>query len=212
MAIPNTIHQIWIGPKDPPDWLLGWKNLDTFKYRLWGEESIRELLEESYPSLVPLWDAYMGQECYNGAANIARVGIVHSYGGVYIDADTEFVADFAHEGFMHGGAFTVHSPNTVPHSGVKPSRLVNGIFGAERRHGFLNSYAKALGKLDTGDLHPSWKKTGAVLMTEVFNRRRSGGITVLPAHTFLPYDLRRRKVGPVTYGVHHYGTTRKLYD
>lgn len=210
MTIPRILHQIWIGEKQLPEWTLRWAELTTWKYRLWNETDITSLLED-YPTLLPLYERYIEEGSMNGASNIARVAILHNYGGVYIDADTEFVADFADADFMDGDAFMVHSPNVPFNRDGSPSRLANGVMGTTKAHSYLDAYIRALGKVNLDDLNPSWRKTGSELMTTVFNRRRKKDIPVLKAHTFLPYNLRHKQVGPLTYGIHRYGTTRNLY-
>lgn len=211
MAIERTLHQIWIGKKpEPVRWTKAWKDLPGWDYQLWDHEQITDLLVSHYPGLLPLYRRYIGDESMNGAANIARVAILHRHGGVYIDTDTELLKNFWDADFMHGDGFVVHSPNVQPHDD-RPSRLVNGMMGFTKGHSFMAAYARALEKANPSLLHPSWRRTGAELMTEVFNRRRKKDITVLPAHTFLPKNMQGKRVGPDMYGIHHYGTTNRLY-
>lgn len=203
--IEPCIHQIWIGDKTKPDWCDAWESLEGWDYVLWDEDALSQLGMKHQA----LYDQYIADGCLNGAANIARVEILAQHGGVYIDADTEHVSDFADEPFMRSDVWVVHSPNVEPAEDGTPTRLVNGIMAATKGHAFIASYQRALGKVT--DLHPSWRKTGAELMTAVFNRKKKNDIPVLPAHTFLPFTMRNKRIGPNTFGIHRYGTTKKLY-
>lgn len=84
-TIPKIIHQIWIGPNNPP---MKW--IDTVKefvsqnpewsYKLWRDEDIAEL------GLINSLD-YDEEKGYNGKADIIRMELLFRYGGIYIDAD-----------------------------------------------------------------------------------------------------------------------------
>jgi hypothetical protein len=88
-SVDRLIHQIWIGPAKRPDWTQGWADLEGWDYRLWDEAAIDTLnLRHRW-----LYDCYVAEGCWNGAANIARIEILQQHGGLYIDADTELVAD-----------------------------------------------------------------------------------------------------------------------
>jgi len=201
--VDRLIHQIWIGPKPKPAWTQAWEALDRWDYRLWDEAAIESLnLRHKW-----LYQAYLAEGCYNGAANIARVEILARHGGLYIDADTEYVADPYDAPFMDFDGWVVHSPNTIPRSDGQPTRLTNAVMAFTPGHPYLGAYQDALAEVS--DLHPSWKQTGGELKTRL--HRTHSYVPVVPAYAWLPYNMRNAQVGPVTWGIHHYGTTKGLY-
>lgn len=210
MTVPHTIHQIWIGPKQPPlEWMKPWSELDTWDYELWNDKRIRRLFVHHAPDLLPLYDAYLADERYCGAANVARVLILFHHGGVYIDADTILIRDFHDAPFMDYPGFVPHSANVEPKNG-RPTRLQNGVLGFERYHPLLDAYLDALRGVALDDIHPSWKKTGGVLLTDLF-KQDAHGTVMLPAHWFLPVNMRGKRIGPDVYARHLGGTTKGLY-
>ena len=83
--IPKIIHQLWIGPKQPPTKHMDtWKDMNPeFEYIRWNEA---ELVKRN-----------MNLECkhridemieINGQADIIRWEILYKYGGVFLDADS----------------------------------------------------------------------------------------------------------------------------
>lgn len=92
-VIPNTIHQIW---KDSnvssygawnhrDDWLSQFEPLN-YTVKLWTEENIRHLIHDKYAWLMQTYDAYPRDI---QRADIARLLVVHSEGGMYADLDVK---------------------------------------------------------------------------------------------------------------------------
>ena len=194
--IPKIIHQIWIGPKPCPDWTHKWR-LPGWGYRLWTDDDFLSLDNRE------LYERYVQDHCWNGAANVARVEILLSEGGVYIDADTEFVTPLDEASFMGEDLFVLKSPNDK-------QRLTNAVMGATPNHPAIANYKKKLSEV-RDVIHPSWQKTGALLMADAF---RGFNVEKLHPGTFFERDMRNRPVAydGTRYGKHLYGTTRKLYE
>ncbi|CAL1132277.1 unnamed protein product [Cladocopium goreaui] len=84
--IPKVIHQIWVGPKEPPClWL------DTFRsdyleahpdwsYEIWSDERVAKL---------PMFNEkiYVEEKMWQCKADILRLEFLWHHGGVYVDAD-----------------------------------------------------------------------------------------------------------------------------
>jgi len=84
--IPKVIHQIWVGPKEPPClWI------DTFrtdyceanpewKFELWSDDQVKSL---------PMFNEsiYTGEKMWQCKADILRLEFLWHHGGVYVDAD-----------------------------------------------------------------------------------------------------------------------------
>mmetsp|Transcript_8217 Transcript_8217/g.14059 ORF Transcript_8217/g.14059 Transcript_8217/m.14059 type:complete len:755 (+) Transcript_8217:168-2432(+) len=84
--IPKVIHQIWIGPKEPPCvWLDSWrggylKDYPEWGYQLWTDEEVAgmKMLNRNF---------YDQEKMYQCKADLLRLEILYEHGGVYIDAD-----------------------------------------------------------------------------------------------------------------------------
>lgn len=83
--IPRIIHQIWIGPFDPPlKWTNTWKNgfckKFNWRYKLWTNEDIETLDLKNKAE-------YNIVKSFQEKADILRYEILHKFGGMYIDCD-----------------------------------------------------------------------------------------------------------------------------
>jgi len=88
--IPKIIHQIWLGDPEsrPVQWMDTWKNKNKadFQYVLWDNQKIDNDLN---------WTKDMRKiyemEDLKGRSNIARLLILHQYGGIFIDEDAIYL-------------------------------------------------------------------------------------------------------------------------
>lgn len=100
MGIPHIIHQIWYQGENniPPQYVQfqrTWKEHHSdWKYMLWSEKSITELIEKEYSWFMDTFNSYslMIQKI-----DAAKYFILHSFGGVYVDLDIECIRDIEHE-------------------------------------------------------------------------------------------------------------------
>ena len=159
MGIPKQLHQIWIGPDQRPDHLIKtWQD----KHKGWGhvvwDESMLDKALAWTPGARKVYDRYMQDKRYCGAANVARVLILHQYGGVYVDADMRC------RHTLDGAWFMDHA-NWVSQSPHEPTRSQNAAMGAAQDSTLMGIYADRLDEIGQRDLpiHPSWKTTGALL-------------------------------------------------
>ena len=89
--IPKIIHQTWRDhdlpvPANLPE---SWKRLNPdWEYRFWTDTDLSEFVEQEYPDMWPLFQASRQPV---QKADIARYLILHRYGGIYADIDTECV-------------------------------------------------------------------------------------------------------------------------
>lgn len=188
-SIPRIIHQIWIGPHPPPH-----RWLDSFRvafreafpwwtYKLWTEPEIATL--ELYNA-----QFYQQEEDWSGKADILRYELLYRYGGMYIDADSEWINGKALDDLLAG------CNRTGMFAGREDDRMVAvGVIGASRRNPILAYLIHALAqtypqnRLEAGFF--PWMATGPVLFSEVI---RDFDITVFPRTYFYPrswhYDHR----------------------
>ena len=170
--IPHVLHQIWIGPRPAPTaWLDAWRAMHPgWEHLLWDEAAIRSLPLANAAA----FDAYLARPHYPGAADVARVEILLSRGGVYTDADSKPVRPFDGAPFMAAGFFAAR---------YATGRVGNGTLGAVAGHPVLADYRESIGQAPR--LWPAWNTIGGALLTEVVARHAGDPtVVVLPTGTF----------------------------
>ncbi|KAK6507742.1 hypothetical protein TWF481_006164 [Arthrobotrys musiformis] len=134
-TIPNIIHQIWKSSnvseysKDPS--YRSWKAVyEPRKYtvKLWTDDEIHELIKVKYPSLLPTYESYPHNI---QRADMARLVVVHSEGGIYADLDVYPRAVGELQCLQNLGVQAIFGP-TVGTTGVS-----NHFFMAEKGSPFL---------------------------------------------------------------------------
>lgn len=132
--IPKVIHQIWIGPKEPPClWI------DTFRveycaahpawgFVLWSDEEVKKLpmLNEKL---------YHEEKMWQCKADILRLEFLWHYGGLYVDADMISVENKGLDVILELGKETGFVIAYEPDTKDKPySILGNSVIAATPRH------------------------------------------------------------------------------
>jgi len=90
--IPKIIHQIWYQgeehiPFEYRRYSMSWKHYNKdYEYLLWDNEDITELVSKIYPKYLNFYESLpsMIQKI-----DFAKYCIIHAYGGVYVDMDSE---------------------------------------------------------------------------------------------------------------------------
>ena len=90
--IPKIIHQIWLGPKMPPNYFYvfqeKWKNLHPgWEYKLWNEEELEKLHLEN-------WSLVEKSTNWAEKSDIIRADLLCRFGGMYVDDDLEPLHSF----------------------------------------------------------------------------------------------------------------------
>ncbi|OQD80511.1 hypothetical protein PENANT_c035G08622 [Penicillium antarcticum] len=131
-GIPNTVHQIWktaniqeyfskIKPSQE-----AWKTLlepQNYTIKLWTDDDVLELIKSKYTWLLPTYTNYP----YNiQRADIARLLVVHTEGGIYADLDVYPESAEQIKCLQHLGLQAIFSPTTGTLG------LSNHFFMAER--------------------------------------------------------------------------------
>jgi mannosyltransferase OCH1-like enzyme len=200
--IPQRIHQIWIGPAPAPHaWLSTWRRTNPgFAYRLWDEPAIDAFgLQHER-----LYRRFLDAELFDGAADVARVEILHRQGGVYADADSIALRPLWGAPFLEAGFFAALEP-TAEHPGL----VSNAFMGARPGHPMLNRYLAAFDRV--GELKPMWTLTGPGALTDALAEREPD-VEILPSWTFfttaLSGDAPR---GGDPYASHFWSTTAERW-
>ena len=86
--IPRIIHQIWIGPKNPPmHWIntvIDFCHTNGYVYKLWRDADVVTL------GLINK-KAFDDEPSWAGKADVLRYEILYRHGGIYIDADSMII-------------------------------------------------------------------------------------------------------------------------
>jgi len=205
--IPKIIHQIWIGPKEPPTKPMDtWKDLNQdFEYIRWNEEEfIKRDMEFECQNRI----GEIEQMC--GKADIIRLELLYKYGGVFIDADSlciEPIGELLDNNFM-----------IYENEQLRKGLIANGIMGFTPKHRFIKECIDFIKNNEVSHRKTGllpWQITGPVLVTNIFNQNKYNDIIILPSYTFLPIHntgLEYQGHGKI-YSHHLWGSTNfNKYD
>jgi hypothetical protein len=210
--IPRIIHQVWIGPNPPP-----WQWIDTFrrdfikkhphwKYQLWREEDINQL------TLINR-NLYDREEKLSGKVNILRYEILYQFGGIYIDADCEWINKKPLDELIDRTNFT----------GIFVGReddhmAANSVIGASKNNPAMYYVIQLLRQTYEENRvrsnRETWISSGPRFFSEAI---LDFGITIFPPHFFYPVSWHRDNRGidvtqfPDSYMMQYGYTTNKLY-
>jgi mannosyltransferase OCH1-like enzyme len=202
--IPKTLHQIWIGPRPAPvSWMRTWREINPdFGYRLWNDDAIETFGLRNHD----VYHRFLDEELYDGAADVARVEILHEHGGVYVDADSVALRPIGVAPFMEAGFFAQHEPNEA-----HPGLITNAFMGAVRHHPVLARYIEVLSRI--GSLRPMWRLSGPGALTDVLaERSRAEDVMILPWWTFFTTSLwGEDSAAGDPYAQHFWSTTAERW-
>jgi len=202
--IPKIINYCWFGKGSIPERNLRW--MESWKHYCPGYEIIRwdennyDITKNTY-----MQEAYQ-EEKWAFVSDYARIDIIYSYGGIYIDTDVELIKSF--DNLLYQSAFC----------GIESNRKIElGLgFGAEKGHpilkGLLELYENKhfLNKDGVADLtangiiqNPYYKSKG---FTGNGDYQVIDEMTVYPQSVLSPKDLYTGEMSITehTYSIHHY--------
>ena len=201
--IPKIIHQIWVGPKEPPNkWINTWKNIG-FEHILWDEEKLSKLTMTNRDK----FDYFMKKSVYYGASDIARLEILYQFGGLYIDADTERLKDLPNEWFDY--SFFAVEADPDPRWKY---RITNGILGSSKNSPIVKKYIDKIAVAKK--IEPCWNTIGGTLLTEVVKDfKNNKSILILNPYLFYPVSFKGviNKDAKDAVAKHYWGSTYNRY-
>lgn len=179
-----------------------WRALNPdFAYPLWDASEIDRFGLRNRS----VYDRYLREGILDGAADVARVEILHRFGGIYVDADSEAVRPLKDADWLDARFFAVAEP------GDDEPIVSNAFMGSEPGHPVLDAYVDEIAGV--ADLRPMWRLTGPGALTEVLRSRRDEGVVILPASVFFSTTLDGEPVpGGGTYGRHFWSTTAERWN
>lgn len=136
-GIPKIIHQMFKGRELPPQWKdvpQTWEELHPgYRYVLWTDESLRDLIASNYPWLLQTYDGYAHD---TQRWDASRYAILHHHGGLYADLDLRPISSI--EPMLRGHKLLLpHTPNVG---------LTNALMASTKGHPF---FLEALRQLPT---------------------------------------------------------------
>lgn len=207
--IPKIIHQIWIGPKEPPTKLMNtWKEKHpTFEYILWNEQEIqrRELRTICHKQIQDIAEI-------NGKADIFRWEILYQYGGYFVDADSFCIEPFD-DCFAEDTAFA-----GFENENVREGLVATGTMGFVPQHPLCRDILEWIHTTkEAEDLIKStraWYSVGPGLITKMLDTGKYTDVSVYPSYYFLPIHftgdsyIGHKKV----YAHQEWGTGKECYE
>lgn len=208
MSIPKIIHQLWIGPKEPPTKHMDtWKHMNPeFEYIRWTEE---ELQKRNFHSKCKDRLAEMVE--INGQADIIRWEILYEYGGVFLDADSICVEKID-DVLMNCKYFAGWE-----HETLRNGLIATGTMGFPPKHPLVK---EAIEWIKNNCVHyhttglMAWQSVGPGLLTRMYNSGKYNDMTIFPSYTFLPIHCTgaEYKGHGKIYAYQEWGSTKRNYE
>jgi hypothetical protein len=209
-GIPRVIHQVWTSTRRGGRFRdvrledlplknrapsASWRRLmPGFVHKLWGNEEVRELIRNSYPDLLPTYDAYPLDVMRSDAARYVVMGAV---GGLYVDSDVELLNPLPDSWFEQSGSSLL----LFAHGGG--CGISQFIFGSAAGHELWSFVADSL--VHAGHLADVLYATGPPFLGRVFKVAHAIGMdyTMINGKSVF-YDTTSAACG---YMKHNFGST-----
>lgn len=216
--IPKVIHYCWFGGKPIPDknkiWMESWRKFcPDYELREWNETNY-DVTKNNY-----MYQAYI-QKKWGFVSDYARLDIIYTNGGIYLDTDVEIVASF--DELLYQKGFAGFERADVVASGlglgaVPQLPIIKEMMNSYKDKQFIN-----------GD--GSLNLIGCpILQTDVLLKhglKQNGEYQIVEELTIFPEKmfcgkherLRRIKLKPYSRSIHHYEgswldeSIKKMYE
>ncbi|CAH7685503.1 nucleotide-diphospho-sugar transferase [Phakopsora pachyrhizi] len=209
--IPKIIHQTWKSSQIPKKWVAVRESCaalhEDWDYKLWTDESGRELIAQEYPWFL---DTYDGYPFPIQRADAVRYFILHHYGGVYMDLDIGCLRPM--DSLLR---FDMVLPQTVPVG------ISNDLMFSAKRHPFLEFVIHRLANFDH-NYHFNYAtvmfSTGPMALSALLSQFRNslplgpspltsfGPVRILPPKMY-GKNLPSPQPHPGPFFTHYYGSS-----
>ena len=198
--IPKIIHYCWFGGKPLPNSVK--KCIKSWK-KFCPDYEIIEWNESNYDvNKIPfIQQAYQAKK-YAFVSDYARLDIIHSEGGIYLDTDVELLKNL--DPLLVNQCFLAME---------LPGLVATGLgFGAQKGHWFLKENIGFYHKLnfDANNIITCVNITTDLLkkydLTSDNSKQTLKDMIILPTEYFCPmnYQTKEIKITEKTYSIHHY--------
>ena len=201
--IPKIIHQLWIGPKQPPTKFMDtWKNKhesEGFEYIRWTEQ---EFKKRGFTS--KLVHKLNEMHEINGKADILRWELLYEYGGFFVDADAYCIepvtylvekykafAGYENEQVRNAG-WVGNNPQYDDVLARTHPLIATGTMAFPPKHKlpklaieWIKNNEISVGKTGTR----AWRTVGPGLLTRLYHSQKWDDITIIPSYLFLPIHV-----------------------
>lgn len=199
MAIPKVIHQIWSSCNKPlPEAFVElastWKEFHPdWQYIFWDDQKMAAFMQQYYSDYV---------ESYNRFAydvqrwDVIRYLILYQMGGLYVDFDTECLAN-VEALFTTDCCFGTDTKDNIIYAPlVKDAYLNNTYIASASKHPFLKSVIDHVFNSDQmyvkeeNKLLQVLRTSGALMLSDVYEQYTfKDQIHVIPAEDLAPFSL-----------------------
>lgn len=199
VEIPKCIHQIWIGPREPPcQWMESWR-VDFLRahadwtYRLWRDDDITDVL------LGELAEAFKALPHWCIKADLARYAILLLHGGIYVDADAVWLGTAGFEAMQAGRECIMALENTPAAGYGSDERIANSVIGLPPAHPLMSTLAAQIAedyialcdffgerRAYLSDFRVCHRLTGPAALSRSFSSLGMPQEILLPSHIFYP--------------------------
>ena len=211
MPIPRKIHYCWFGHGEKPELVKrcieSWKKYCPDCEIIEWNESNYDVTKNTY-----MYQAYQTKR-WGFATDYARLDIIYTHGGVYLDTDVELIRNidmlFAGDGFLgfeyQGGSNADgYLVNTGQGFGAPAGHeVIKRLMDAYDNEQFVKTDGTQ--NLQTCPYYNTDVLVGLGLRRD--NRlQKIGGLTVYPSEVFCPLDWNTRKLSMTenTFSIHHF--------
>ena len=185
-GIPKIIHQQ--GPKDISKWHPNWVESQQtwlaifpqpeYTHILWNDDSIRDMISTYYPQYLKRYDAVPKNII---KYDIARLFMLHLYGGIYVDLDYEVFKNFQ-------SMLPPNSISIVESPYKENENLQNSLMASPRGHEFWIAVVEDIFR-DKNMLRRMCILSAAGPKRIDRNVKHRNDINILPHYTFNPYQI-----------------------
>jgi mannosyltransferase OCH1-like enzyme len=190
----TIVHQIWIGPKPPPQiWM---KTVQDFckefghTYKLWDNEEVQTLNLRSYPGIYDLYEFYLNSETkdkWAAQADILRYILLYERGGIFVDADSAIV-----NGPRFDRLLREFRSGVLCGAENNKGLIANGVILTDQYNHILKKAIDELPEFVADKPNKAvWEQTGPGFITHIFRKyqlRYPTDLIVVPKHWFYPID------------------------
>lgn len=190
-GIPRKLHFIWVGDESlrPDVYIETWQKFHPdFELKVWGNRDWKEGAWKNAEQMDRISRLDRG---YAGVADLMRLEILLSEGGVALDADSVCLQR------LPDWIFSCDLFAVWENEWVRPGLVANGYVGATPDHDAIRSVIDRLNKVDNVSRKFVWRKlkfknrkvwqtTGPIPFTKAILELKNSNVTILPSHFFLP--------------------------